>query len=92
MTLEKSKIKDISKLEKDLKWKKIKHNPNSLECAHCKFDEAEKSLKDKIKSMSNTDTIKAKDTTGIEKTYTINKMIVKRGKYDDVLGWEIQWQ
>ena len=91
MTLSKSKIKDKvkdSKSEKDFKYKRFKHSPEDVDCLHCKYNEREKSLKDKIKEMSDNET--TKDEKGA--THTIKSLTVSRGRYDDVIGWLMEWQ
>jgi len=92
MVLNKSKIKDTNKDEKDFKWKKLKHEPQNLQCLHCKFDRAEQSLKDKIKDLNNNSKKNWKDINGISHTSTIQELKVLRGRYEDVIGWVISWQ
>ena len=87
MTLSKSKIKDISKKENDFKYKKIKHNVEAIICEHCNYEEREDSLKNIIKEMNDNDTTMSK---GVPKAFKVLKVI--RGKYDDVIGWVIEWQ
>jgi len=73
------------------RYEAIQHKENDLDCLHCKFVKGEQSLTDKINSMKNTDTTKQVLEDGKIITKTFKKLVVKRGKYDDVIGWFIHW-
>jgi len=90
--ISKAKIKDTSKKEEDFIYKKIKHNENVLICEHCKYERAETSLKDIISSMKVTDKSDFPNATGGKVSKTFKNMTVIRGRYDDVIGWCINWQ
>jgi len=58
----------------------------AIQCDRCKFDVRESSLEEKLKELSKD----SKHTVrGI--TATIKKLTVVRGRYNDVIGWSIQW-
>jgi len=77
-------------------FEEIKHtghgdNPTRLEtkqCQRCKFDVAENSLTDKIKSLSD----KSKSVNASGAPVTFKMLTVVRGRFDDCIGWTIQWR
>lgn len=96
MALTENKVKDdkLTKLGKDkkkLKWKKLKHDPENIECLHCKYEEAENSLENHIATSNDDDTMTVKDENNIDKIVTRGKTTILRGKHDDVIGWSTEW-
>ena len=87
MALPKNKITDTKKSLDEFIYRKIKHDAEDIDCLHCKYERSEQSLKDKIESMKVTDTIKT--DAGVK---TFVQMEVYRGRYDDVMGWQISWR
>jgi len=85
-----NKIIDVLK-DEPKRYESIQHKEDDLDCLHCKFEKGEQSLTDKINSMKNTDTTKHfVEGKGVT-TKAFKKLVVKRGKYDDVIGWVIHW-
>jgi len=91
-----SKIEDVA--PKNKAYQEVKHEhqgePTRLQlrtCQRCRFDTAEKSLDDKIKGMTGTETTKAKNPSGTTATYTFKKLMVVRGRLDDCVGWTLTW-
>jgi len=79
--------------DKSKRYEVLKHEENNLDCLHCKYDKTEKSLVDKIKSMKDTDKTQGLDKDGVTiLTKTFQKLVVKRGRHDDVIGWSVFWQ
>ena len=72
------KIKDKSKKPDNMaKWKKFKHEPENIDCLHCKFQQAE-------------DSIPIEEFTKLDeegKQVTVKEITIIRGSKDDVLGW-----
>lgn len=99
--LPRGKIKD-NRYDLDKAFEELKHKHpigadkptrlDSMTCQRCKFDKAEDSLTDKIKNMKQTDTVRRKNSAGNMQTYTFKEMKVKRGRFDDCMGWVIIWQ
>jgi len=71
------KIKE-SRGSDGLKWEKLAHNPDSMDCLHCKYTEREDSIpKDKFT---------VKEFGG--GTKTISQIEIVRGRHDDCIGWK----
>ncbi len=85
---------------KEKAFEEIKHThlkePTRLElktCERCKYDTREKSLEDKKKSIKSDETkrtIKPDGTAGPR--VPLLKMTVARGRFDDVIGWFLEWR
>lgn len=96
--INKNKIIDTNTLEKDFKYTKIVcKGGNCLDCSRCDCNERESSLKQFIHN--NDDNMKTiiedYDEEGVvigTHEGSLDKVKVIRGKYDDVIGWEIIWQ
>lgn len=81
-------------------FEEMKHNhdkePTRLEskqCERCRYDTAEESLTEKIKSLKDTETTKLFDRDGLPKgTAKFQNLHVLRGRFDDVMGWTISWR
>jgi len=73
------------------KYLRIKHDENDIDCLHCKIKKANDSLDEKIKSLGPTTKTTMIDASGAKSLATIKSLQVHRGRYDDVIGWSIQW-
>lgn len=65
----------------------------SKECDRCRYDLRELSMQEKkesIKDNETTSTIKPDGTPGPRAS--LRKMTVVRGRFDDVIGWALEWR
>lgn len=93
--LPKTKIEDKMRGKRKFYVDNIQHDPNlekTRDCPRCHYDERENSLNQKIESMTGTETISQQNPDGTTRTLAFSKLIVKRGKHDDCIGWDILWQ
>jgi len=72
-------------------YEKIKHDPDALICQHCSYNGREDWLKNYIQTASDKATVKQKDLEGVAVVKKFSRMIVKRGKYNDVIGVATEW-
>ena len=65
------------------KWKEfIKHEPNNIDCTHCKYTSQEGSI-------PRTDfKVNIPAENGDMKETTITQIILVNGKHEDVMGWK----
>lgn len=72
------------------------HNQNSndfekLNCDHCTCIKRENWLEECLTKCSSNETFEKTDLKGNKTTQTLQKIIVKRGKLDDVIGISKVW-
>lgn len=89
--IQKNKITDIFAGKPKI-FEKIKHDPNSLICEHCKYNEREDWLADFIKTFDINQKNKLKnESTGVIIDQSFDSVVVHRGRFNDVIGVSVQW-
>jgi len=93
--ISKGKIKDAMD-GKPKAYEEIKHQhtgePTRLEgktCQRCHYDVAEQSFVDYVKKHDDSETTTQRKSTHVFKFLDIT---VHRGRFDDVVAWDVQWQ
>ncbi len=75
------KISNPEKLDNP-RWKEfIKHEPNNIDCQHCKYANAENSIPKK------EFTVMEQDENDVLKSRVVKEIKIKYGSHDDVEGW-----
>ena len=74
---------NITNLIENPKWKQfIKHEPNNIDCLHCKYQKAEDSIPSEDFQVNDY------DENGLpDGTKTISEITIDYGEHEDVRGW-----